>query len=465
MKLTLRISLLLAVVTATVLLVLEFAVLRHELELLEDGYTSEALVVAQAVAKVAAQLDQAQLADSALSDSLGATVGEHVEVHWRPVEELDLSEAALADLSEHPDQPRTLRSKDAIVAWAPIRGEARLVGVIEVRRSMTGAQAYVRRNLSAALGAILCITLLTGIIAQYAGRFLVGSRVDVLVEKTRQVARGDLEQPVHLPGSDELSMLGEALDQMSKDLARLRRVAAQEELARLEAERALLHSDRLRTLGVLAAGVAHEVGTPLNVITGRSSLIERRSEDELVRRDAATIREQVARISHIVRLMMAFARGAAPEVKPSDLGLLVRNAVDLLASELQKHKLRTELTLPEAPLVARVDPMQLSQLLTNLILNAIQASPAGGCVRVLLEPSGAEHVLLAVEDEGEGVPMEQREQVLEPFFTTKPPGEGTGLGLSIVRRIVLDHQGLLRIESAPGGGARMVVILPTEGPT
>ncbi|MCB9764489.1 MAG: HAMP domain-containing protein [Alphaproteobacteria bacterium] len=460
MRLTLRLSLLLAAVTAAVLMVLEVVVLMQESALLEQEHRAEAVLVAQSIATLTSHLSPRE--DEPLAALLASLSGEEVALAWRNPDALDAPPNLIGAL-EHGQsivQLGRAASGPAVIAWAPVPGAAGPLRVVEVTRPLAGRDAFVRRSVTAALFSILIITLLTGVTALAAGQLMVGTRVDRLVEKTREVARGDLSHGVEVTGNDELTLLARALERMSTDLDRLQRLAAEEAQARLEAERALQHSDRLRTLGVLSAGVAHELGTPLNVISGRSRLIERKVDDPGVQADAATIREQVARISRIVRLMMAFARGAAPEVRRSDLAALVLNTAELLTTEARHRGVTLELDVPPEGMPVVLDPEQLTHVITNLTLNAVHVSPEGGRVRVCARPGPQGEATLCVEDQGPGVPPELRERIFEPFFTTKPPGEGTGLGLSIVRRVVQDHGGTLRVEDAEGGGARFLVILP-----
>lgn len=463
MRLTLKISLLLAAVMAVVLLAFEFIVLNRESRLLEEDVRRDASLVAQTLALSAASAPPtAAEAHRAELDRLSAHV-EGVGITWRDAD-------AVPGAAGDPDAVSVVTTEQdgaaVVVAVAPVRVHGRLVGAVQVTESLAGRDAFVQRGVTTAALSIAGVTLLTGLAAAVAGGVLVGRRVDRLVEKTRQVARGDLEQPTVVAGDDEIALLAVALDQMSRDLGRLRREAEAEARARHDAELALLHADRLRTVGVLAAGVAHELGTPLNIIGGRARLILRRvTQPARVEADAAVISQQVDRITRIVQAMLDFSRASEPRLERADMGDVVSRAVALLEPLARQRGVGVRVTVHGGPVSATVDPDRIVQVVTNLVLNAVDASPPGGRVEVEVEGRPDAGAVLRVGDTGPGIPEDARARVLEPFFTTKPPGEGTGLGLSIVSRIAQDHGGRLEIGATPAGGALITLRLPPERPT
>jgi signal transduction histidine kinase len=273
-----------------------------------------------------------------------------------------------------------------------------------------------------------------------------------------------------------VSELGHAFNQLARDLIQVNARLAEAATARLKSQQALEHADRLRMVGQLAAGVAHEVGTPLSVIGGRAQLIARRhSTGERDHADAGVIREQASHISELVHRLLDYARVAPPQPQPCDLRALVAETLDLLAPEGRRGRVRVVADLPEQPVLARVDPRAMRQVLVNLVLNGIQAmerapTPPGpdavvivraraNVPRLRAESSGP-LVEVRVIDQGPGVPEDVRPRLFEPFFTTKAPGEGTGLGLPVVDRIVAEHEGTVTVLDAPEGGAVFVVQLP-----
>ena len=474
MKLTLNISLLLAVVMAVVLLLFEGVSLKRESDLLEADIRRDARLIAETLASFAARSVPSEASPEGVAELLWSVGRAEDEVHiaWRRADGSDapaLDAAGQQRLQQGELVVQEVRqgSHTDIIAWAPVRAPGgSLIGAVEVAESLAGRDAFLRRGLQTAGLVILGVTLLSGVTGLIAGRAVVGRRIEQLVQKTRQVARGELSFPVQLSGNDELNTLGHALNQMSDDLGRLRRHAEEEAGARLEAEVALQHADRLRTVGMLAAGIAHELGTPLNVIVGRSSLLERRAgADERIRTDARTIHQQADRITRFVRLLMDYSRQASPQVSTFDLAVLVRDQLELLSPQARRQRVSLRAHAPPDGLQVSADREQLTQVLTNLVLNAIHASPPDTAVDVSIVQGDDGEARLLVRDRGPGVPAELRERIFEPFYTTKAPGEGSGLGLSIVRRILRSHGATLTVTDAEDGpGAVFCVQLPGATP-
>jgi signal transduction histidine kinase len=293
-----------------------------------------------------------------------------------------------------------------------------------------------------------------------------------LIDKTRRIGRGDLSQPVEVQRRDEFGELAGALNSMCDQLRQAQQRAREEMTARINTLSQLRHADRLRTVGRLAAGIAHELGTPLNVISGRANLIATRELSEQQVRDSATaIKSEADRIAAIVRQLLDFARRGSPQRQQVDMVHLVRQTVELLGPIGQKTGCRVRIgEAPESCPLA-VDSHQIQQVLTNLIMNAIESMPQGGDVDVRLAPTElpppdspsaepAPWLRISVRDQGPGIAPDAREQIFEPFFTTKDVGEGTGLGLSIAFGIVQDHEGWIDVSSQEGQGSCFSVLLP-----
>lgn len=230
------------------------------------------------------------------------------------------------------------------------------------------------------------------------------------------------------------------------------------DLETLEAE--LAHSDRLASVGRLAAGVAHEIGNPVTGIASLAQILRDEHADPEVRRTAKMILEQTQRITRIVRSLMSFSRsgGVETDFAPFRLCKVINEALGLVRLA---HKGKGVECLCDCPKKLELvgDRQRLSQMLVNLCTNACDASAAGGRVEVLAFAKDGQ-VQIEVLDWGPGIPEEMQSLVFEPFFTTKPAGEGTGLGLSMVYKIVEDHNGSIEIDSEPAHGTRVVVRLP-----
>jgi len=293
----------------------------------------------------------------------------------------------------------------------------------------------------------------------------VGKPVGKLITKARRVGAGDFSGRAALRRWDELAILASEMDAMSDRLEA-------EITARLAAMAQLRHADRLATVGKLSSGIAHELGTPLNVVSGRGKMLVRDelSRDE-VRENGRIIVEQSERITRIIRQLLDFARRRSLKRGPTDLQQLAQKTLDLLAPLAEKARVTMQLQGGPQPTVADVDGGLLQQALANMVMNAIQAMPQGGGLSVAVgrararppaDPGGpeGEFARLEVRDQGTGIPEGVLEHIFEPFFTTKEVGAGTGLGLSVAYGIVREHGGWIGVETAAGKGSSFSIFLP-----
>lgn len=268
-------------------------------------------------------------------------------------------------------------------------------------------------------------------------------------------------------------VVGQLLARVRKDRDRLSQLLTQETSARQETVEQLRHRDRLALVGQVASGIAHEVGTPLNVIAGRARLItEPDTTQEEARVHAHVVLEQSERVAITIRQLLDFARRRGPQHARVNLYDIARRVLDLLGPLATKRQVDLKLLPWSALPTAEVDATQIEQALSNLIMNAVQATQEHGAVKVRIdvvtkaspeagpEAAASEHVALSVEDNGAGIAPENLQRIFEPFFTTQRAGEGTGLGLSITREIVRDHGGWIEVESQPWRGSRFTIHLP-----
>jgi signal transduction histidine kinase len=225
-------------------------------------------------------------------------------------------------------------------------------------------------------------------------------------------------------------------------------------------ERNLARAEKLATIGTLAAGVAHEVGTPLGIISGRAEqLLAKMDENDPMRKGVSSILAQVDKVSTTIRQLLDFAR-----VRPIEASAVTPTQALETARALLEHRFRqarVELAVEAPPTVPAIaaDPGQLEQVFVNLLINAVDACAAGGHVRASAAARG-DRVCFEIADDGQGIAPEHLPSVLDPFFTTKKRGQGTGLGLTIAADIVKNHGGALEIDSAPGRGTTVRVHLP-----
>jgi PAS domain S-box-containing protein len=221
----------------------------------------------------------------------------------------------------------------------------------------------------------------------------------------------------------------------------------------------LRKTERIAELGTLASGMAHEIGTPMNVILGRAEYLMDRVTEEPVRKGLQTIITQVERITKVMNQLLAFARRKSPERASVLLKDIVEDGLELFRERLAKSRITVELMFDEDCPPALADPDQMSQVFINLVMNAVHAMPDGGTLRIGLA-SEKQMVKLTVADTGHGIPRDVIEKVFEPFFTTKEFGQGTGLGLTVVKGIIEEHLGSIAAESEEGKGTTFTILLP-----
>lgn len=327
---------------------------------------------------------------------------------------------------------------------------------------------FTREFRSRALQTLLTTLVLLAVLAATVSvviRQSVTQPLRAFARRIEAIGQGQFAQRLHLTRRDEIGQLAQEFDRMCARLEEARRELVAEGEEKLRLERALRHSEKLVALGQLASRLAHEIGTPLNVIQGRAEqLLQRETLTEKDRAFISVIVTQIERISGFIRQLLTLARRPEPLLRVAHLNDIVRRAWEVVNDRSRGSEVTLDLAESLPPVLG--DPDQLQQVVLNLSVNALQAVGSDGRVTLStrVPQTGSlnmgNSVEVVVADTGPSIPPEDLPHIFEPFFTTKGILGGTGLGLAICREIVLSHHGEIRVESEPGQGTRFIVSLP-----
>lgn len=308
--------------------------------------------------------------------------------------------------------------------------------------------------------------LLLGLGSFVLSRIIVNP-INRLLTATEKITGGQYGQKLNVSGGAELARLATAFNEMASAL-RNKDCQVTEQMTALEkantdlrqAREETLRTERMASIGLLAAGMAHEIGTPIASIMGYAELSASEQPDNPAIQDyARRITEDCSRIDRIVRGLLDFSRPRTQSGENADVRDVVISTLDLMTQQGAFKQLHLSTEIGEGSLPARCDQHQLQQVVINLLLNSRDATPAGGTIMVRARREQA-CIRLDVIDSGAGIPDELMKLVFEPFFTTKPPGKGTGLGLAISARIVDGFGGRITVASKEGEGSCFSVWLP-----
>jgi len=357
-----------------------------------------------------------------------------------------------------------------------LSSQGRAVGAVVLARHgpqlMVSVQA--RRNRVVETTVILII-LLSALMLTVIRRN-VTIPINQLIERIREISKGNWTQRIDASGTRELKVLAQEFNRMSEQIELGYSRLVEEQQENLKLERNVRQSERLASVGQLAAGLAHEMGTPLNIIGGRAEhLLRRQRTPEETRENLEIIRSQSERIAGLVRQLLQFARRKEPIFRETDLHDLIAGVMRLLEHKLTAHHVQVQIkgTAAEWPRI-RVDADLLQQVFINCFLNSLYAMQPGGHIRIAAEvtrnetsiagaAAGGAWLKVSFEDDGAGIPPENLDRIFDPFFTTKDIGEGTGLGMTVCYGIIKDHGGEIKVESELGKFTRILIFLPFSG--
>jgi signal transduction histidine kinase len=363
--------------------------------------------------------------------------------------------------------------EEFLVTRVPVHGRnGGVLGAVEIAERLEARNEYIRQNIVGTLAATLAMVGFSGFVVLVMGVWLVGRPLNMLAAKAKRIGQGDLSGVLSFRQRDEIGQLGSEVNAMCERLAEANARSEAETTARIDAMEQLRHADRLITVGRLAAGIAHELGTPLNVIAGRVKMLRRGNvESDAAGEYLTAVAEQAERMTVIIRQLLDFAGRREPRVAATDLLVIARAIARLVEPIARKHNVEVGIS-SEGKALALGDPVQLEQVLSNLVVNGIHACDSGGKVQISCgtEPASdasdaereasAKRAYLRVTDDGHGMDEQTKARIFEPFFTTKDIGQGTGLGLSVAHGIVLENGGSISVTSQAGIGSTFSVFLP-----
>jgi signal transduction histidine kinase len=352
----------------------------------------------------------------------------------------------------------------------PIRISAARRGAFEISQPtdiIKEKYASARRDI-ALIALALCAAII--LVVLLVMRYNLLRPIKELLVGAKAVGQGDLSYRVIVPpSSNEIAQLASEFNRMAEGLAKQRLAAEREAEERLALERELRQSERLASVGRLAAGVAHEMGAPLNVIKGRAELLREGPDAPIERRlrNIDIITSQADVIADIVRQLLTLARPFNLRGEAIELSRLIDNAVELVEADAAKSGVCVNVSRNShhQPNFVEGDQALLLQALMNICINALHAMTQGGSLEIEVAPeeqrrNGRAFAGLRVSDTGSGIVPEHLAHIFDPFFTTKEVGKGTGLGLSVTRRIVEEHDGWIEVANRAEGGAVFTIWLP-----
>jgi signal transduction histidine kinase len=453
---------------------------RREVALLEGDIARDEQVLGLAMA-IAVERTWSESGERAALDLIEHTDirKSHLTIRWVPphsgsIGPEDAPPELVAALASGAPRTVLVRDEESVRTFTLVDLPDGGRGAIAITELTADESEYIRGSVHSAAIATLALIALSALIAWSVATLFVGRPIRRLVDQAKRIGAGDLSARVPVLHADEVGDLSAEMNRMAESLAQAREDIERETKLRLAAVAQLRHADRLTTVGTLAAGIAHELGTPINVITGYAQLVVEDPKAHPAHESARIIGQQADRITSIVRQLLDFARrgepdATAPEETPScDVPTVTRDTLAMLEATARKASVTLSLDATE-PSEAALRAGELQQVLTNLAMNAVHAMPDGGQLSVeirrrdAVRPGHSDRrawVQVAVSDTGLGMPPETMDRVFEPFFTTKEVGKGTGLGLAVAWGIVCDRGGWIDVDSAPGKGTRFTLWLP-----
>ncbi len=344
-----------------------------------------------------------------------------------------------------------------------INNAGEVQGAVEVSLSLdkiyTNQTGLIRKFIAFVMVTAFLLGLLIFLISHWSISLPIAS----LKEASQKLGRGDLGLRIENSGVTELDDLIQEFNRMAHNIERQSNKREELFTEKITLERRLRHSDKLASIGQLASGLAHEIGTPLNVISGRAEhLLKKLTSEHPGAKTLKNIIRQSERITKTIQQMLAFSRKPAVRFREIDLQAIINDAFSLCQLRQRKAQPQVSIKLNLAVKHLQADEDGMRQLFVNLMLNSFQITQNGGQILISSSTDNetSEMIIITYQDNGPGIPHENKNRIFDPFFTTKDVGEGTGLGLFMVANIVQEHQGLIELDDNFQKGTRFIIQLP-----
>lgn len=358
---------------------------------------------------------------------------------------------------------RNVEGVDVFSQFTPLFApDGRILGLLQITRKRSDFQEMLNATRGWAIAGWSLLSLIVTLVVVLGHYGAIGRHVRGLLANMEKLRPGHWTMTRKASGPREIRDIHEGLHTLTR-----RMTAAEEEIIdRMERERQLAlrlqYQEKVAMIGRVAGGVAHELGAPLSVIDGRASVLARTETSETQQRHIRDIRAQVSRMTRIIQQLLDCFRHVPDARRATDLGALMRELMVQMAAEPACQGVRVQSSGLDQEAWVQAEPTRFGLACTNVIRNACQA--AGDEVRVTLEP-GDGCWQIRVDDDGPGIPAQDRQRIFEPFHTTRPAGEGTGLGLAMVHSIIKEHQGQVDVADSALGGCRMTLAVPLASET
>jgi two-component system NtrC family sensor kinase len=330
--------------------------------------------------------------------------------------------------------------------------EQKVLGVLDVSMSLAEVDRLTRENQTMVILFTLAAMVVISVFLWYFFKRLITRPVQRIVAGTNAVAAGNLSYTLEVKRNDELGHLGNSFNEMTRALA--------------EAQTQLYHSDKLASIGRLAAGVAHEINNPLTgVLTYSSYLLKRSNDDPEMKSDLEIIVRETKRCRDIVKDLLDFARPISSSKESANINDIIDRALNIVASQLNFRDIAVHKQYMDSLPDVNLDQGQLQQVFINLLVNAADAiGDKGGKISLsthTIQFQGKEYIQIEVADTGCGIAKENLPKIFEPFYSTKDH-KGTGLGLSVVWGIIDKHQGTIDVDSELNKGSTFTIRIPVS---